>query len=339
MTEDTGGRVQENTITVRLIGLLKDRGLPGVDFEQHFPILRGRPRKPDAAFSRNGTNLISAKFGADKEPEAMGSAQSYQTLIGESTILGDVFAITYPKTPRERYIVWVLANSKHDVDNWTERTLEAVADRIVKVVSGVYADREPKTTSTKRVLSLAVAEVSDALTGVQRDRLKAVFGGKEFFDSVLAYQIHADEEEAALRSAAGYLLVNQALFYEVLSRHLPSTYPPISTVDPPNPKDIWPKYFAQVLKKDYRPIFEIDVSSCLEGPRGDDGLFKVINSIRALVPGLEQREIMGDVFHELIPLTFRKPLGAYFTSRGGAELLARLSVDDASWKVMDPGLR
>lgn len=336
VAEKTGGVVQENTITVRLIGLLKERGLPGVDFEQHFPILRGRPRKPDAAFAHNGTNLISAKLGAGKEAEAISSAQSYQTLIGESTILGDVFAVVYPKAAQGRFTLWVLANSRHDVENWTEPSLELVADRIANVVNGVYVGRESKTASAKRVLSLAVSEVSDALTGVERDRLKAVFGGREFFDSVLAYQIGPEEEEGALRAAAGYLLVNQVLFYEVLSRHLPLKYPAIPTVDPPDPKVIWSNYFALVLEKDYRPIFEVDVSSCLEGQRGNDGLFKVVNSIRALVPGLEQREIMGDVFHELIPLTFRKPLGAYFTNRRAAELLARLSVDEAGWKVMDP---
>ena len=322
---------------MRLIGLLKERGLESVDFENHFPILRGRPRKPDAAFIHNGTNLISAKLGGrEKETEALSTAQSYQTLVGESTALNDVFAAVYPRKPSDGYRLWVLANRKHDIDNWREETLEGLANRIVKVVNGVYIDREPKTASAKRVLSLAVREISGALTGVSKDRLKAVFGGKGFFDSVLAYQLPSEEEEGALRSAAGYLLVNQILFYEVLSRRLPGRYDPIPVAEPLDPADLWPRYFAKVLKKDYRPIFEVDVSSCLSGSDAVDGLFKVVSAVHALVPGLEQKEIMGDVFHELIPLTFRKPLGAYFTTRGGAELLARLAVDKSDWKVLDP---
>ncbi|HKZ90346.1 MAG TPA: N-6 DNA methylase [Thermoplasmata archaeon] len=341
MPEKTGGIPRENTLTARLVGLLRDRGFPTADFEQHFPILRGRPRKPDAAFAHQGTHLLSAKFGNALENEAVSSAEEYQELIGETTVLGEVFAVAYPRAKKERFILWTLKNAKHGKMSWGLGTLEQVADKITLVARGRFDEAsrgtEPVEASATRVLSQAVHEISSALVGVSDDRLKAVFGGKDFFDSVLSYALDEEDQREALRTAAGYLLVNQTFFYQLLSHELPDKYPPIPLTDASDPAVLRTKYFDRVLAQDYRPVFEVDVSSCLEGEAGSNGALKVVSAVKAIVPSLTgKRDIIGNVFHELIPLSFRKPLGAYFTSVPAAELLARLAVEAADSTVIDP---
>jgi hypothetical protein len=340
MKSQTGGNPKENTLTVRLLGHLDNVGFSKADFERHFPILKGRPRKPDGAFAYGGkTHLISAKQGKEKEGEAVASAQEYQTLIGETTILGEVFAVVYAKTAKDRNILWTLANRHHMAHSWSLESLEAIANKIQDIVMGKWEEAlkeiEPADVSAIRVLSQAVNEISSALVGVSDNRLKAVFGGKDFFDSVLAYELDQDEISGALRRAAGYLLVNQTLFYGILAEA--KLYDPIELADASNPSIIKSKYFDRVLGRNYRPIFGVDVCTCLEGEVGQNGALKVVNAIKALIPGLgSNRDIIGNVFHQLIPLSFRKPLGAFFTMPASADFLARLAVDKTDAQVLDP---
>lgn len=343
MTPTTGGSSKENTITSRLVESLHHEGLGSADFEQHFPVLRGRPRKPDAAFAFGGkTFLVSAKLGVDKENEARESAKEYQRLIGVTTVLGDVFAVVYPKARGENWHVWSVANLRHEELSWTRKSLPEVARLLALVARGeldrVASEADPIETAAARVLGQAVREIATALRGVSNERLKAIFGGRDFFDSVLSFELRTEEERTeALRTAAGYLLVNQALFYEILSTEVPGEYSPISLADATDPDLVRTRYFDRVLHRDYKPIFEVDVNKCLSGESGSNGLLKVINTVRSITSSLgHRREILGNVFHELIPLPFRKPLGAYFTNPLAAEVLARLAVRAPTDLVLDP---
>jgi hypothetical protein len=337
------GIAKENTITARLLRLLHGLGFSTADFELHFPVFKGRDRKPDGAFEFGGrTYILSAKFGADKEEEAKTSAENYQSLIGETTRLGEVFAVVYPKGKKEKYLLWLIADSQHPEHGWELESLEAVAGKIDQLVRGKLQDAlkeaEPVERYAIRMLSRAVDEIAGAYASVSDERLKGVFGGRDFFDSVLAYELEEQERKDALHVAAGYLLVNQTLFYELLAHSMPEVYTSISLADATEPRLLRERYFVRVLlDHDYRPIFEVDVCSCLEGEAGSNGALKVVNSVKRLIPKLlERREIIGHVFHELIPLAFRKKLAAYFTSPLGADLLVALAVDKFDVKVLDP---
>lgn len=128
------GRVGENTWNARLSEELHKRGFKSADFELHFPILRGRPRKPDVAFANGGTHLVSGKLGEKNEFEAFSSAQEYQQLIGATTNLGEVFAVVYPSSRREAFLLHLLANQSHERKAWRLLSLEETADVVCEIV-------------------------------------------------------------------------------------------------------------------------------------------------------------------------------------------------------------
>ena len=128
------GKAGENTWNARLADKLRQIGYESADFEIHFPILKGRPRKPDVAFTNGGTHIISGKMGANKEFDAFSTAQEYQQLIGGTTNLGEVFAIVYPASRKESFILHLLANAKHERRVWRVDQFDEVAEIIHEVV-------------------------------------------------------------------------------------------------------------------------------------------------------------------------------------------------------------
>ena len=48
-----------------------------------------------------------------------------------------------------------------------------------------------------------------------------------------------------------------------------------------------------------------------------------------------KHDILGPLFHELIPLAIRKRLAAYYTENSSADLLARLAVHNADDSILD----
>jgi hypothetical protein len=344
LTEDSsvpGGKIGENTWNSRLKEELHSRGFPSADFELHFPILRGRPRKPDVALANGGTHLISGKLGKSNEFEAFSSAQEYQQLVGATTNLGEVFGVVYPATRKEKFIIHVLANAVHERWVWTAPTLadaaDIIRDVIEKRIESIKHPVEPPDASVVRLLQGGVDILHVSARQASERRLKEVFGGSDFFDSVLLSSVK--EEGPDLRSvlsrAAAFLFINQLLFYAILKRET-GAYPDIRQEDMSSPATIRENYFSLVLAKDYRPIFEIDVASLFEGERNRDGCLRVTRVITELARSVSTHDLAGKVFHEVIPLKFRKIVAAYYTNSAAADLLASLAISEPEITVLDP---
>jgi hypothetical protein len=334
-----GGRVGENTWNSRLTEKLREIGYASADFELLFPTLRGI-RKPDVTLdSVRGLVVISAKLGERKEVDAIVSAQEYQALLTATGRVADVFAITYPKSRDEGFILRVLANQIHSSVSWKFNTIENAAEKIREVTEEMgefERDQEPIVTSAIRVLRQGVYDFTFALSSMKSSNFESIFGGKEFFSDVLGYGHSTTHTENILRTAAAYLFVNQIMFYEILSHEIPKEYPPILDSDFTQPSNLKAKYFDKVLEKDYKPIYVFDIANNLTGTRVGDSTAKIIRSIRALFPRSLNHDILGKIFHNLIPLDFRKRVAAYFTNSNAGDLLARLAIDGPDEKVMDP---
>jgi hypothetical protein len=128
-----------------------------------------------------------------------------------------------------------------------------------------------------------------------------------------------------LKAAAAYLFVNQILFYEILAKET-HDFPLIEKEDLAKPALLKPKYFDLVLKIDYRPIFNFDIASKLRGRGTGDACKKIILAIRTLFPGTIDHDVIGKVFHNVIPLEIRKVVAAYFTNNAAGDLLAKLAI-------------
>jgi type I restriction-modification system DNA methylase subunit len=332
------GKIGENTWNSRLAAELKSKNIKTADFELLFPTFHG-VRKPDIAFQvEGGIGLVSAKLGTSKEVEAIASAQEYQQTIGKTQKIAETFSLTYPNMNESSFHLRVLANESHGTASWTFVDIGAVANKIGDVVSGKWdsarLDIENSVNAAIRVLRSGVLEFSGAIGRIPLKEFEALFGGADFFQSVVGYDTTKENQESVLRSAAAYLFVNQILFYEILSKET-GQYPEISEEDADKPSLIKPKYFDLVLVKDYRPIFNFDVAGQIKSRSAQDACKKIILATRALFPGRIEHDLVGKVFHNIIPRDFRKVVAAYFTNSAAADLLASLSVKSTSDKVMD----
>ena len=335
---DQFGKIGENTWNSRLASELRSKGLNTADFEILFPTFRGR-RKPDVSFqAESGIGIVSAKLGESREVEAIASAQEYQQTIGKTMNLAETFSLTYPAEKEKEFRLRVLANQQHGTASWTFPSLSDVADRIYDISSGKWdkarLDIENSVNAAIRVLRTGVLEFSNTLGRIPLKDYELLFGGADFFESVLGYDSTKENREYVLRSAASYLFVNQILFYEILSRETGS-YPQISEEDIDKPELIKPKYFDLVLAKDYQPIFNFDIAGQIRGKNAHDACRKIILAIRALFPGEIEHDLIGKVFHSVIPRDFRKVVAAYFTNSAAGDLLARLSIQSTDDRVID----
>jgi len=336
-----GGRAGENTLNSRLAGLLQTLGYRSADFELLFPTFRGQ-RKPDVAFQTDrGVCVVSAKKGKNREAEAIATAQAYLESLRQLGRVAEAFAVVYPGGRGEPFILRVLATADHDSFSIAPlHSLEEVAENIVYVARKDWerARRraEPSITSAIRVLRQGVEEFANALRKVPLEHVEDIFGGHEFFESLLGYERLGERRSDLLRTAASYLFLNQVLFYEVLAREVPDEFPPIAEIDYGRPWEFGQRYFARVLRKDYRPVYDFDVTGKLRGGDIGDASTKIVRSIKALFPGTINHDVLGKVFHNLIPLGLRKMVGAYFTNSQAGDFLATLAIQSGDAKVLDP---
>lgn len=281
---------------------------------------------------------MSAKLGDSKEIEALSSAQEYEQSIGEMQTLSEVFALTYPAARAEKFRLRALATSFHDALSWTLDSLAEVAIKIDKMLRQALDEArqfaEPEEAAVIRVLRQGVEDLSLLFGNVEDEEVEAIFGGRTFFETVLGYEEEERVQLGYLRTAAAYLLVNQLLFYERLVSET-RKYPEITDDDLKEPTKLKPNYFDLVLRDDYRPIFNFDVAGRLNGREAGDAVRRMILALRALSPGRLRRDILGKVFHNLIPLGLRKVVAAYFTNASAADLLAALAIDSSDATVAD----
>jgi hypothetical protein len=66
-----------------------------------------------------------------------------------------------------------------------------------------------------------------------------------------------------------------------------------------------------------------------------DVVKKVVMVVKALAPEKIRHDLLGKVFHELIPFEVRKAVAAFYTNNEAAEILAQLAIDKPDAKVMD----
>ena len=133
-----------------------------------------------------------------------------------------------------------------------------------------------------------------------------------------------------------YLLVNKIFFYKVLE----TVYPQIQGLRSIHTLDIssyLKEYFKDVLKIDYRAIFEQGFFDKIKIPP------EVAKTLVGFIKELElfdfdkvESDIIGRIYEKLIPINERKHLGQYYTPPQIIELILNLTVDDPKQKILDP---
>jgi len=174
------------------------------------------------------------------------------------------------------------------------------------------------------------------------DSAMAVIGRFDIYKSLLEDFSGISENEAKLYVAdiTSYILVNQLLFYHIISEKM--GYERLPEVNPLNP----PKNLLETLdrvfegpRKLYPHILGFNLFPLLmetKDFRIVSSIARFISNLRALRPQYIREDLFGRLYHETIPPETRKNLGAFYTKPEAARLLASLAIDRWDAKVLDP---
>jgi len=330
----------EMTIRNFLLKELEKRGVK-VNTEISYTTPIGR-LMPDMLLYNGAQYVVETKLGAEaKLLDAMVRLYDYS----KYTQTKGAFAVLFPKELRQPWAIEILEKIAKDPK------LEYVATAIFKDLrpsqrfAGNLSEMadwmagqvlrplvvEADTSFAIKVLTEAVTSITASVKRLKGKEIEDIFGGKTVFENILQYEEGRYPLEE-MRQAATYLLVNQIIFYHVLSR-MDTTFEAIDEDKIGKPSDLL-RYFRPVLERDYSSVFGFDVASRL--PESATKIVKrVIMAIKALAPEKIGQDVLGKVFHELIPFNIRKAVAAFYTNNEAAEILAQLAIEKPDAKVID----
>jgi type I restriction-modification system DNA methylase subunit len=303
-----------------------------------YPQLSGR-KQPDATVGEKQDYFIEAEWEGN-ETKGLVQAARYQRLGGKG-----VFVVLFPSRlrrsmPRQTLLRQAMGcrfsgigifNDERKEDFFSG-SLDEVATKISDHVLKEIPIVETKTPKVISIIQKAVDYISATLVGVTEQSIEEIFGGKSVFDNILQFE-EKKYPLKEMRKGAAYLLVNQLLFYHLLSRARPDDFEELDEEKIQSFERLQ-EYFDKVLKIDYRPTFGFRIATRL--PKETlDPVRETINIIKALKPEKIQQEILGKIFHDLIPFEVRKAVAAFYTNNEAGALLAKLSIHEDTDKVAD----
>lgn len=293
----------------------------------------GTRSQPDFQVSNGGDFVGEAKWETNKW-EGFGEARDYGQLTG----IEGSFLIVYPDELRESGGQARLQNTAESVlsgyqyscaflrrDEPTDMVSLDLEEIPEWLKSNIERRRspEPEPDEVVSVLRQTAQTLNQELQSAPEENL---------FRNVLGATPEGEKEREAARKTAGFLLVNQLTFYRVLSST--DRFPEIDPNTLTSPADLG-EYFDLVLDVDYTPVFSFRISDDL--PQESLTILKdAIKTINSLSPEKINHDVLGTVFHELIPIEARKQVAAYYTMAKPADMLASIAIDDADDTMMDP---
>jgi len=340
-------RPTEATYVPFLLEELDKRGVR-IDPQVSYVMIDGKRQQPDAKFLNGGLFYLEAELGPrTKLFDGLKQAYDYRKYLSAD----GAFAVLFPEDLRQSLPHEARRELAYKLDSYAataifadhdprptlcfdEGTLIELADWIAEQVLKPPAKIQPSPEFATSVLAHAVTYMTAALRNVSAEDLEDIFGGRYVFENILQYE-RGKYPVQDMRRAAAYLVINQIMFYHALSKAHPDRYEALDESKITKPNSL-AKYFYRVLKDDYTPAFGFDVVSRLPSRRDITLKLKdVTKRILSLSPEKIDHDVLGQVFHKLIPQKLRKRVAAFYTNPEAAEMLARLAIDDANTKVMD----
>jgi len=322
------GKSAENTKNSKLTELLNSLGLEAY-FERPIKSVHSID-KPDVQIVHDGYYFVESKQTPATMSDAIAKAYKYKESISKIVEPKAVFGVLYPEITG-KYEICALLNYEPFTIRNKVNSLEETAKWISNFIKNPPKRREPDANVTISTLREAVSTLSNALQILNEKDIEDIFGGKNVFENILDYK-EDKYPTNQMRQAAAFLLMNQLLFYRILSRENPE-YPDINDDLIQNPHDLL-LYFTKVLEKDYAVTFGFDIASKIPKDYVEH-VKATIRVIKALTPKKLPHDLVGKIFHDLIPLELRKSVAAYYTNNEAAELLAALAIENPDDKVID----
>ena len=330
------GSKHENTCNALLCEELRTLGIEAF-FEEHYLTRFGR-NKPDIHARHNELNyFIEGKQKPRKLVDAVSKAYTYREKL-RLTSPKAVFAVLYPSDCLSSCDAAVLLDIPPFYVSYNAKSLRDLASWIHNMITSPPISVELNTSDAIRLLREAVLGISETFAEIEAKDVEEIFGGHVFFETVLGIKEEKEIPIQYLRDAASYLLANQILFYQILAKEKKELirYKQIDPEKLQSPRELQAEYFSKVLLEDYKPIFGFDVTSKLKGSKALEAIKITVDSVNALSPEALGHDVLGKIFHNLIPFDLRKMVAAFYTNIQAGEILATLAIDKPDASVLDP---
>jgi hypothetical protein len=303
-------------------------------------------RKPDLLCRNAGVYPVEAKFTERDLITAIAKVQNDYLKYHKTLGIKGGFAILYPEQlsqpmPPEAFkdlafkltfkLVAMFPSEDPRPFKVYENRLPEIAKILYEHILAPPAVVEPSIDYIIDSLRESALYLLNGLKHLTSVELEGFFGGEDVFKNILQYEEGKYPVEE-LKLAAAYLLVNQLLFYHALSRIRPE-FPEIDSDKIGKPSDL-NQYFEKVLDVNYKMVFSYNIVSLIP-PKFLQEIRTIINVISGLGAQKVGGDLLGTIFHDLIPFETRKNVAAFYTNVLAAELLAFLSVDKEDSKVAD----
>lgn len=178
-----------------------------------------------------------------------------------------------------------------------------------------------------------LSQPSEALVNLVGDisLFKSLLGVKEEDINKL---LKNEDYKAAIVDLLAFILVNQILFYYLYSKRSKGKLPELKQVS--SLLELR-RYFDKILEIDFRVIYSINIFEKLPNDK------QILNTINNIIDVLNANpvwkiphDLLGRIYHELLPFRTRKVFATFYTHPIAAEILAGLTIDNYKETVIDP---
>jgi hypothetical protein len=187
-----------------------------------------------------------------------------------------------------------------------------------------------------RIISESIQEINSTLRKISEEdmeKLIKLITGKFDLFMALSELKKKDEVKDMALNLIGYLIVNQMLFYHVYGKKsgLIPELQELKYLQDLNSQ------FKHITDINYKTIYQIDLITKLpENPEIKNSLNNIIQIFKIVKPESIEHDLIGRLFHDLLPFETRKILAAFYTNPIAAEILADLIIDKTDVSVIDP---
>jgi len=216
-----------------------------------------------------------------------------------------------------------------------EESSQETIGNLAKLIAEIITGRRPLTAIEQNdkvivdILRGAVSEILDYAEKINPSLLEKPLGF--FLAQSFDRKLTVATRNKAVKEAAAYLVLNQIVFYNLLAAET-QWFPRLHSVK--NTKELQ-QYFDRVCQRDWRAVFQSRVAPLLDKD-SLPSLNRIVEAVTHLKLERIKYDVLGKIFHSLIPFEIRKRIAAYYTSNSAADLLARLAVKDWRTTVLDP---
>ena len=332
-------RITERSLYPPLDGYLKELGFHSAseikDTEGQLDIL---------AIKEEEKYIIEIKIGDPQEKIIQGLAQALKYARDNNT--NNVIVINYPDSIRTEDIenlnikaLTTIANTFSSTDYLTESKDTSPKELFDELNKLILLKRKTDNVDVNLVIqaiSESIVQINNTLRNLTKEAIdnliKLITGKLDLFLALSELKKEEEIQNMAL-NLISYLLVNQMLFYHVFSKKS-HRVPELVRINSLHELKL---QFKNITKIDYKSIYQIDVLSRLpENLKIIDSLNVIIDIFQIVKPELVEHDLIGRLFHDLLPYETRKILAAFYTNPIAADILAGLCINTAEDKIIDP---